>query len=138
MSRKVFSTILIVFMALILLSGCNSSAKAQDDAFDPAFFVNECKVLVPAKQYQNVTLEEFEACFTKAVLDEFGKSDYYKNMTDAERVAALYEIADILKEYEYGNVKNGFIDSFEVDINRREVTWHNKDAEHSTLWSIPR
>ena len=124
------------FLSLAFLAGCSSKTK-ETGPFDATVFIDECKILVPAAQFQTVSIDEFTLDFTKTVFDEFASSDYYSRMSDAERVAAIKEIGDILKTYSYGGVNNGFIDDIQVDAKNHEVTWHCVGAEYDTLWSMP-
>ena len=63
--------------------------------FEANAFVDECKILVPAAQFQTVSVDEFTMDFTKTVFDEFASSDYYAQMSDAERIAAIKELDKI-------------------------------------------
>jgi hypothetical protein len=135
MSKRVVSYILIVFTVLAMFAGCSSDDKNRG-VFEAQSFVDECKILVPLAQFQSVTVDEFKQTFTKTVFDEFAASDYFKDMTEEERLNAFNELANILKTYDYGGV-NGFIDSFSIDTKTHEITWHNIDAEYDILWKIP-
>ena len=131
MSKRFCLSFLTVLISLILLVGCSSSGQDKNDVFDAETFVNECKVLTPAGAYQNTSTEEFAMVFTENVFKEFKKSDYFKNMTEEERVAACYEIGEVLKTFSYGNINGGFIDEFTVDTATHSVKWHNVGAKYS-------
>jgi hypothetical protein len=136
MSKRVITFILTCFLSLALLAGCSSKTK-ETGAFDATTFIDECQILVPAAQFRTVSVDEFTLDFTKTVFDEFGKSGYYSEMSDAERVAAFNELGAVLRTYSYGGVDNGFIDYFDVDPNNHEITWHCFGAEYNTLWPMP-
>lgn len=122
-------------MSLAILAGCSSKTK-ETVPFEANAFVDECKILVPAAQFQTVSVDEFTMDFTKTVFDEFASSDYYAQMSDAERIAAIKELGAVLKTYSYGNV-NGFIEDIQVDAKNHEITWHCVGAEYDTLWPMP-
>ena len=118
-------------MALILLAGCSSKDEETSDVFDAAKFVDGCKILAPAGAYENVPTDEFAMVFTENVFKEFKRSEYYKNMTEEERVAACNEIGEVLKTLSYGTISDGFIDEFSVDPATHSVKWHNVGSEYS-------
>lgn len=136
MSKRVITFILMCFLSLAFLAGCSSKPK-ETEPFEAERFIDECKVLVPAAQFQTVTVDEFTLDFTKTVFDEFANSDYYSEMSDAERIAAIKELGAVLKTYSYGGVNNGFIESFDVNTKAHEVTWHCVGAQYDTLWPMP-
>ena len=136
MLKRFFTFIIMCIVSLAFLAGCSSKAK-ETGPFVANDFIEECKILVPAAQFQTVSIDEFTLDFTKTVFDEFAKSDYYSRMTDEERVAAIKELGAILKTYSYGNVNNGFIEDIQVDAKNHEVIWHCVGAEYDTLWPMP-
>lgn len=131
MFKRFISTMLVLIMALVLFAGCSSEDNSKPKEFNAATFVDDCRILAPAGAYKNYKAEEYSMVFTLNVFDEFVDSDYYKNMTDAEREKALYELADVLSAYSYGPVTNGFIDSFSVDMNSHVFQWHNIGSEYN-------
>ncbi|WP_034447471.1 hypothetical protein [Butyrivibrio sp. AE2032] len=138
MFKRVISYILITVMSLVLFAGCSPAEKDENKAFSAPDFVDECRILMPASKYGNMSRDEFAMKFTVTVFEQFGKSDYYKNMTDKERIDALNGLGGVLKTYSYGGVDGGFIDKFSVDSSAHEVTWHIKgDSEIESLWTMP-
>ena len=73
------------------------------------------------------------------VFDQFGKSNYYKDMSAKEREDAFNSICKVLTTYSYCNVSDGFIDEYTVDIVNREITWHVKGMEEDvdSMWQMP-
>lgn len=135
MLKRFISTVLVMIMSLVLFAGCSSSHDKK--TFDAQAFVNECKILTPASQYKNVDKSEFALIFTKNVFDEFGKSDYYKDMNDNEREAAFNELANVLMSFSYGNIEDGYIDSYSVRMDKHLVKWHIAGADFETEWLMP-
>lgn len=137
MFKRFISTILVLIMALVLFNGCSSADNGKPKEFVAASFVDDCRILAPATTYKNYKPAEYAVVFTQNVFDEFVKSDYYKNMTDAEREKAFYELADVLKTYSYGPVTDGFIDTFSVNMNARVLMWHAVDAKYDIQQPLP-
>ena len=137
MLKRVVSYILVTVFSLMLFAGC-SPASDRTNVFNAEKFVDECRILVLSTQYDESNLKDFEIDFIKAVLIQFGKSDFYKNMTDGERETAFNEIGEVLLRYSYGQVKNGFTDKYSVDMNTHKVTCRLKDFQDSeVMWSMP-
>lgn len=138
MFRKIVSFILVAVLSLILLTGCSTSGSDQPEEFDAAEFIDDCRILVPASRYDEDKLKDFEIDFPRTVLDKFGKSDYYKNMTEDERKATFKELTKILSEYSYGGAKNGFMKEISVNMVQHTVSWYIKDFDdHEVVWSMP-
>lgn len=135
MFKRLISFLLAFVIPLILITGC--SASDQPQVFEAQKFVEDCRILAPASQYDESKLENFEIDFIRGVFTKFGKSDFYKNMTDEEREAAYNELADVLMTYEYGNA-NGFIDEYMVDMSEHKVWCRLKDfTDSEIIWSMP-
>ena len=136
MFKRIISTILTVILSLVLFAGC-SSTDSKPKVFEAVSFVDGCRILAPATTYKNYEPDEYAVVFTQNVFDEFIKSDHYKTMTDSERETALNQLADVLKTYSYGNVTDGFIDSFTVDMNSRTIKWHNVGCDYDIQQPLP-
>lgn len=138
MLKKISILILVTVMTLALFAGCSSGDSGKSQTFEADKFVEECRILVPSSQYTEADLKNFEIDFSRAVLNQFAKSDYYKNMTDSEREAALNELGDILTAYSYGNAAGGFVNEFNVNMNDHVISWHIKDfSDINVMWRIP-
>ena len=140
MFKRILSFVLVTVISLILFAGCTPADSDQSDSFDAKQFIEECKVLAPASRYSDSEddLKDFEIDFPRAVLDKFGKSEYYKNMTEDERKAAFNELTNILSTYSYGNAANGFMSKVSVDMLNHTVSWYIKDFnEDEVIWSMP-
>ena len=136
MFKRVIAFLLTFFVMLTLFAGCSAQDQAQ--AFDAESFVDDCRILAPASQYDAGKLKNFEIDFIRSVLIKFGKSDYYKNMTEQERETALKEICEVLKTYSYGLAKNGFAEDYTVDMKRHNVICRLKDfSDSEVMWSMP-
>ncbi len=137
MFKRLISFILITVMSLVLFTGCSGN-NGGTDSFDAANFIDECKLLVPAKRYSENDLMNFEIDFPKTVLDKFGASSYYKKMTDDERKTAFKEITNILATYSYGNAKNGFMKNISVNMVQHTVSWNIMDFDDTEIvWKMP-
>ena len=135
MFKKIFTNILLICLSLTLLCGCSSSEKNKE--FDAEDFVEDCRVLMPAGLYKNSTVKEYTMSFTDTVFEQFGKSDYYKNMADLQRETAVTDICKVLQKYEYCNIE-GFITGYDVDMSRHEVTWYiNGLPDAVNVWIMP-
>ena len=135
MFKRILSTILVAALSVIFFTGCTSD---KPDQFDASQFVNECRILVPVAQYANVGERDFKLDFVKTILDEFSKTDYYKNMTEEERFEALNQIGEVLKTYSYGSVTDGFVWDFRVNKEEHSVTWTVKyHNDTSVIWLMP-
>ncbi|MBR2597029.1 MAG: hypothetical protein IKE09_00580 [Clostridiales bacterium] len=135
MFKRILTTFLVFALSVVIFSGCNS---AKPEKFDASQFVNECRILVPIAQYANVGERDFKLDFVKTVLDEFSKSDYYKNMTDEERFEALNQIGEVLETYSYGSVTDGFVWDFRVIKEEHSVTWTVKyHSDTCVMWMMP-
>lgn len=127
--------IIVAALSVILFTGCTSS---EPEEFDAAHFVDECRILVPAAQYENSSDMDFKMDFAKTVLNEFGKSDYYKNMTEEERFDALKQIGEVLGTYSYGNAEDGFVWDFLINKEDHSVSWTVKYNNGTyVLWMMP-
>lgn len=92
---------------------------------------------MPASKYKDADPVECATYFTKAVFEQFGKSDYYKNMSDLQRETAVTDICKVLQKYEYCNIE-GFITGYDVDMSRHEVTWYiNGLPDAVNVWIMP-
>ncbi|MCR4703791.1 MAG: hypothetical protein K5665_09030 [Saccharofermentans sp.] len=137
MFRKVITVVIVAFFSLILFAGCSSSGKGKDKPYDARSFVDECRILMPASKYKDADPVECATYFTKAVFEQFGKSDYYKNMSDLQRETAVTDICKVLQKYEYCNIE-GFITGYDVDMSRHEVTWYiNGLPDAVNVWIMP-
>ena len=135
MFKRILSTILVAALSVILFAGCTSS---KPEKFDAVMFIDECRILVPAAQYSSGPVKEFKLDFAKAVLDKFGKSEYYKNMTDEERFEALEQIGDVLSTYSYGRVEDGFVGDYKINKAEHSVTWTVKyHSDTNVMWLMP-
>ena len=135
MFKRVLSIIVVTVLSVILFTGCTSG---KPEKFDAVLFINECRILVPASQYENSTPKDFKFDFAKAVFDKFGKSDYYKNMTEEERFEALEQIGEVLDTYSYGPAKDGIIGNFQINKNEHSVSWTVKyNNETKVMWMMP-
>ena len=137
MFRKVITVVIVAVFSLALLAGCSSSGKGKEKPYDARSFVDECRILMPASKYKDADPVECATYFTKAVFEQFGKSDYYKNMSDLQRETAVTDICKVLQKYEYCNIE-GFITGYEVDMSRHEVTWYiNGLPDAVNVWIMP-
>ena len=136
MFKRVLSMIIVAALSVILFAGCTSS---EPEVFDAAHFVDECRILVPSSQYDSSTQKDFRIIFAKAVLDKFGKSDYYKNMTDEERFEALDQIGKVLETYSYGLAEDGFVMNYLINYDEHSVSWTVKgfDDDTNVKWIMP-
>ena len=140
MNKRVITCILITLISLVFFAGCTPAKSDQPDSFDAEKFIEECKILVPASKYSSSEedLRNFEIDFPKTVLDKFGKSEYYKNMTEDERKAAFKELTNILSTYSYGNATNGFMREVSVNMLKHTVSWYIMDfGETKVVWAMP-
>ncbi len=137
MFRKVITVVIVAVFSLILFAGCSSAGKGKDKPYDARSFVDECRILMPASKYKDADPVECATYFTKAVFEQFGKSDYYKNMSDLQRETAVTDICKVLQKYEYCNIE-GFITGYDVDMSRHEVTWYiNGLPDAVNVWIMP-
>ena len=137
MFRKVITVVIVAVISLILFAGCSSAGKGKDKPYDARSFVDECRILMPASKYKDADPVECATYFTKAVFEQFGKSDYYKNMSDLQRETAVTDICKVLQKYEYCNIE-GFITGYDVDMSRHEVTWYiNGLPDAVNVWIMP-
>ncbi len=137
MFRKVITVVIVAVFSLILFAGCSSAGKGKDKPYDARSFVDECRILMPASKYKDADPVECATYFTKAVFEQFGKSDYYKNMSDIQRETAVTDICKVLQKYEYCNIE-GFITGYDVDMSRHEVTWYiNGLPDAVNVWIMP-
>ena len=140
MFKRILSFVLVTVISLILFAGCTPADTDQSDSFDAKQFIEECKVLAPASRYSDSEddLKDFEIDFPRAVLEKFGKSEYYKKMNEDEREAAFKEITGILSDYKYGNATKGFMNRVSVDMLKHTVSWYLKDFNDSeVVWAMP-
>ena len=140
MFKRIFSFVLVTVISLILFAGCTPADSGQSDTFNAEKFIEECRILVPATKYSasEQDLKDFEIDFPRAVLDKFGKSEYYKNMNEDERKAAFKEITGILSTYKYGNATNGFMREVSVNMLKHTVSWYVMDfGETEVVWAMP-
>ena len=136
MFKKIFSNILVICLSLTLLCGCSSTDK--DKPFDALTFVDECRILYPKKAYSGKEDKEVEMDFTLIVFEKFGKTDYYKNMTDDEREQAIKDICEVFKTYSYGDISNGFIRKYSFDSKKHSLTWTVMASSDTTMeWALP-
>ena len=135
MFKRILTIIIISVLSVILFAGCTSS---KPENFDAVLFIDECRMLVPAPQYASGPAKEFKLDFAKAVLDKFGKSDYYENMTEEERFEALEQIGEVLDTYSYGRVEDGFVSDFKINKDEHSVTWTVKyHNDTKVMWMMP-
>ena len=74
----------------------------------------------------------------KNVLETFGKSDYYENMTEEQRFEALEQIGDVLETYSYGPAADGFVWDFYVNKQEHSVSWTVKYYNDTkVMWMMP-
>ena len=139
MFKRVITYILIAVMSLIIFAGCSSADNDQDKPFNAKEFVDDCRILAPESKFKQSEPVDFAAYYTKVVFEQFGKSNYYKEMTAKEREDAFNSICKVLTTYSYCNVPDGFIDEYTVDIVNREILWHVKGMEPDvdSLWQMP-
>ena len=140
MNKHVITYILITVISLFVFAGCTPANTNQTEPFDAQKFIDECRILVPATKYSadEDDLKNFEIDFPRAVLDKFGKSEYYKEMTDDERKAAFKELTEILSTYSYGNAANGFMRDVSVNMLKHTVSWYIMDfGETEVVWAMP-
>lgn len=136
MFKKIFTNILLICLSLTLLCGCSSSEKNKE--FDAEDFVEDCRVLMPAGLYKNSTVKEYTMSFTDTVFEQFGKSDYYKNMSDSERFLALDQLCNVLIGFKYGVVEDGFIEGYLIDMKTHQVSWTLRcNPEVEMIWEMP-
>ena len=93
---------------------------------------------MPASLYKDSELKDFEINFTTTVFKEFGKSDYYKSMSDSEREDAINALGKVLETLSYGNATEGFVNNFRINKLNHTVLWNVKgytDAE--VMWNMP-
>ena len=104
MFKRILSTVLVAALSVILFTGCASS---KPEKFDAVLFINECRIAVLPSMYPDTNSKEFKLDFAKNVLETFGRSDYYKNMTEEQRLSSLakflrHTVTDLLKTVLYG------------------------------------
>ncbi|MBR3341912.1 MAG: hypothetical protein IKG30_09850 [Clostridiales bacterium] len=137
MFKRAVSVFLVTVISLIFFVGC-SSASNKSKKFDAGDFVYECRILVPSSQYDETKLKNFEIDFIRAVFQKFGESDYYKNMTNEEREAAINDIAKVLQTFSYGKAATGFIDGYTIDMKNHRINCQLKNFEGSeTMVRLP-
>ena len=112
MFKKLITLLIVTVLSLALFAGC-SADDGKDKPFDANSFVDECRILMPSTRYKNSDPVECATYFTKAVFEQFGKSDYYKNMSDSEKEKALTDICKVLQKYNYCNV-DGYITGYDT------------------------
>ena len=135
MLKRVLSMIIVAALSVILFTGCTSS---EPEEFDAVHFVDECRILVPSSQYDNSTQKDFRINFVKSILEKFGKSDYYKNMTDEERFEALKQIGKVLETFSYGQAEDGFVMDYLINNDEHSVTWTVKGFDDTNvMWMMP-
>ena len=135
MFKRILSTILVAALSVILFAGCTSS---KPEKFDAVLFINECRIAVPASLYNDGNTKEFKLDFAKNVLETFGKSDYYENMTEEQRFEALEQIGDVLETYSYGPAADGFVWDFYVNKQEHSVSWTVKYYNDTkVMWMMP-
>lgn len=136
MFKRLVSFILTAVIALTLFTGCSSESGQK--TFDAQKFVDDCRILTPESQYNKSTMKNFEIDFIRNVLTKFGKSDFYKEMSDEEREAAFNDMGKILMTYSYGYAVNGFVEEFSVDMRKHQFFCIIKDFPDAELmWSMP-
>ena len=136
MFKRFISTVLVIVLSLVLFAGCSSSQDKKE--FDAQLFVNECKILTPAGQYKNIAKSEFSMIYTKNVFDEFGKSDYYKNMNEEQRFEAIEQLGEVLETYSYGPAEDGFVWDFTINKKEHSVSWTVKYYNDTkVMWMMP-
>ena len=137
MFKRVFSVFLVTVISLMLFVGCSSTSNESKE-FDAGDFVYECRILVPSSQYDETKLKNFEIDFIRTVFVKFGESDYYKNMTNEEREAAINDIAKVLQTFSYGPSVDGFIDDYKVEMSKHRITCQLKNFKDSeTIVRLP-
>ena len=135
MFKRILSTILVAALSVILFTGCSSG---KPEKFDAVLFINECRIAVLPSQYPDTNAKEFKFDFAKNVLDTFGKSDYYKNMTEEQRFEALEQIGEVLETYSYGPAEDGFVWDFTVNKKEHSVSWTVKYYNDTkVMWMMP-
>lgn len=135
MFKRILTTIIISVLSVILFAGCTSS-KPED--FDVVLFVNECRIAVPVSQYPDGSTKDFKLDFSKNVLETFGRSDFYKNMTEEQRFEALEQIGEVLESYSYGPAADGFVWDFTVNREEHSVAWTVKYYNDTkVVWMMP-
>lgn len=135
MFKRILTTIIISVLSVILFAGCTSS-KPED--FDAVLFVNECRIAVPVSQYPDDNTRDFKLDFSKNVLETFGRSDFYKNMTEEQRFETLEQIGEVLESYSYGPVTDGFVWDFTVNREEHSVAWTVKyHNDTKVMWMMP-
>ena len=135
MFKRILSTILVAALSVILFMGCTSS---KPEKFDAVLFINECRIAVHPSQYSDANIKEFKFDFAKNVLDTFGKSDYYKNMTEEQRFEALEQIGEVLDTYSYGPGEAGFVWDFSINKEEHSVSWTVKYYNDTkVMWMMP-
>lgn len=138
MFKRLISFILISVLSLVLLAGCSQNGSEEPGTFDAVHFVDECKILVPAKRYDDSRLKDFEIDFPRAVLDKFAESSYYKKMTEDERKSAFQELTKVMSTYSYGNAVNGFMKNCSVNMVQHTVSWNIMDFDDTEIvWKMP-
>ena len=135
MFKRILTTIIISVLSVILFAGCTSS-KPED--FDAVLFVNECRIAVPESQYPDDNTRDFKLDFSKNVLETFGRSEFYKNMTEEQRFEALEQIGEVLESYSYGPAADGFVWDFTVNREEHSVAWTVKyHNDTKVMWLMP-
>jgi len=135
MFKRLVSYILISILSLSLFAGCSS---VKQDVFDAEHFIDECRILVPAAKYTDSDPNDFAINFSTSVFKQFGKSNYYKNMTDNERVEAVYKLGKVLETYSYGTMTDGFVSNFTVNESEHIALWNIKGVDNKeVMWSMP-
>ena len=135
MFKRILTTIIISVLSVILFAGCTSS---KPEKFDAVMFIDECRILVPSSQYNGGPAKDFKLDFAKAVLEKFGNSDFYKNMTEEERFESLEQIGEVLESYSYGPATDGFVWDFTVNRKEHSVAWTVKYYNDTkVVWMMP-
>ena len=138
MFKRLISFILLSVMSLFLLAGCSSNDSDKPEEFDAEHFVEDCKILMPAAKYEDADPKDFMINFTTTVFIRFGKSDYYKNMTEEERIEALNELGKVLETFSYGVAEDGFVTHFRVNKLKHAAVWNVKGySDADLMWYMP-
>lgn len=134
MRKKLFAILMSIAMVFLLFTGCTDDSSSPFVAQD---LVDRCQMFVKPEAYDANNTDGFCMDFVRNVLDEFGNSVYYANMTDDERFAALDQIMDILESYNYGSVNYGFVRNSSIDTINHTVSWKFTHSEYNGQWIMP-
>ncbi len=121
----------VVILCIFLLAGCTSG-----EPFDAHSFIDDCTKFVDVDSYE--TRYEFNIDFVDCCLDRFVRSQYYKNMTEEERLAAVQQIFVELETYSIPPLEDGCVRNVTYDERTGEFMWNYAyRIEYTGRWVMP-